>query len=555
MRALGRRAERRSRASGTAAALQLDPATHAIRAGDRSVPLTPTEFRLLAALVSRPGEVVRRRELVAAAWPDGAIVHENTLDTYVGRLRRKLRELGVEARDLDRARGRLLAAVKRLLIRDRVTLASVAVLAVGLAGARHRGERAAHQAAEPGCLGAAARAHRGTARDGRHEFWPDQAPRRAEDAALDRAQLGLRGTAGDRAPGRLCELQRAADGLVARQTDRRSDARREHAPSCHARVRTGWGQGSEPWWSAYPWTPTSTASGSHVSRRSALSLLVLVLGALVARRAVGAALRPVGDMAASAADWSEHDLGRRLDLGSAARRADRARRDARRSAGQDRRRAAPRAALLRGDGARAPHSAERRPRRSRAGASNTRPAAHRTRAARGDPAACDRMASAIDTLLVSARAPGPRGSADPAAAVRDAAAAFEPAARAAGVRLTLRDPLRPLRVGADREQVTQALAPLLDNAISHAKANVTVSTAAGGGGHRYRGRGRRRRLRERWSRRDVRAGGQLTRRRGARSAARAASRAVVRWRRRRGAAPGRARFELRLPGTLSSFTS
>ena len=84
--------------------MQLDPATHALRAGDRTVPLTPTEFRLLAVLVARPGEVVRRRELVAAAWPDGAIVHENTLDTYVGRLRRKLRELGVEA-EISTARG------------------------------------------------------------------------------------------------------------------------------------------------------------------------------------------------------------------------------------------------------------------------------------------------------------------------------------------------------------------------------------------------------------------------------------------------------------------
>jgi two-component system response regulator MprA len=66
-----------------------------MHAGERSVALTPTEFRLLALLASRPGEVVRRRELVAAAWPDGAIVHDNTLDTYIGRLRRKLRRLGV----------------------------------------------------------------------------------------------------------------------------------------------------------------------------------------------------------------------------------------------------------------------------------------------------------------------------------------------------------------------------------------------------------------------------------------------------------------------------
>jgi two-component system response regulator MprA len=58
--------------------------------------LTPTEFRLLAALAGRPGRVLRRHELTAAAWPDGAIVHDNTLDTYVGRLRRKLREVSSE---------------------------------------------------------------------------------------------------------------------------------------------------------------------------------------------------------------------------------------------------------------------------------------------------------------------------------------------------------------------------------------------------------------------------------------------------------------------------
>ena len=72
--------------------LVLDPVAHALTAGDRTVSLTPTEFRVLAALVARPGAVVRRNELVRAAWPHGAIVHDNTLDQYVARLRRKLRE-------------------------------------------------------------------------------------------------------------------------------------------------------------------------------------------------------------------------------------------------------------------------------------------------------------------------------------------------------------------------------------------------------------------------------------------------------------------------------
>lgn len=73
--------------------VRLDPVRHAVSGGATTVPLTPTEFRLLAPLASRPGATVRRRELVAAAWPDGAIVHDNTLDVYVARLRRKLEQL------------------------------------------------------------------------------------------------------------------------------------------------------------------------------------------------------------------------------------------------------------------------------------------------------------------------------------------------------------------------------------------------------------------------------------------------------------------------------
>jgi len=76
--------------------LRLDPATHAVQRGDATVPLTPTEFRLLAALAARPGDAMRRRELAGAAWPEGAIVHDNTLDVYIARLRRKLRDLESE---------------------------------------------------------------------------------------------------------------------------------------------------------------------------------------------------------------------------------------------------------------------------------------------------------------------------------------------------------------------------------------------------------------------------------------------------------------------------
>jgi two-component system response regulator MprA len=80
-------------AAGSGDQLEMNPAAHAVQVEGVGVPLTPTEYRLLATLAARPGEVVRRRELISAAWPDGAIVHDNTLDAYLARIRRKLREI------------------------------------------------------------------------------------------------------------------------------------------------------------------------------------------------------------------------------------------------------------------------------------------------------------------------------------------------------------------------------------------------------------------------------------------------------------------------------
>jgi two-component system OmpR family response regulator len=87
-----RRRHSLTKAQPAAGELALDPAGHALTVGDNSIHLTPTEFRLLATIAARPGEVVRRNTLVAAGWPDGAIVHDNTLDAYISRLRAKLRQ-------------------------------------------------------------------------------------------------------------------------------------------------------------------------------------------------------------------------------------------------------------------------------------------------------------------------------------------------------------------------------------------------------------------------------------------------------------------------------
>lgn len=73
--------------------LRLDPARHGISCGSESVELTPTEFRIFARLAAHPGEAVRRRALIQAGWPQGAVVHDNTLDVYIAAIRRKLAKL------------------------------------------------------------------------------------------------------------------------------------------------------------------------------------------------------------------------------------------------------------------------------------------------------------------------------------------------------------------------------------------------------------------------------------------------------------------------------
>jgi two-component system KDP operon response regulator KdpE len=54
------------------------------------VRLTPTEWRLLEALVTRPGRLVSQRQLLAEVWGPGYAVETNYLRVYVAGLRRKL---------------------------------------------------------------------------------------------------------------------------------------------------------------------------------------------------------------------------------------------------------------------------------------------------------------------------------------------------------------------------------------------------------------------------------------------------------------------------------
>src|SRR5262245_60705218 len=67
---------------------------------DRPLELTSTEFAILATLVSDPGRVFRRQELVTSLWGRADAIQSRTVDVHVARLRRKLAEAGGASSDI-----------------------------------------------------------------------------------------------------------------------------------------------------------------------------------------------------------------------------------------------------------------------------------------------------------------------------------------------------------------------------------------------------------------------------------------------------------------------
>jgi two-component system response regulator MprA len=84
--------------------LTLDTATREVRRGDRTIALTRREFDLLERLMASPGAVMPRERLIMDAWGFSSSVETNSVDVYVGYLRRKLEE-GGEPRLIHTVRG------------------------------------------------------------------------------------------------------------------------------------------------------------------------------------------------------------------------------------------------------------------------------------------------------------------------------------------------------------------------------------------------------------------------------------------------------------------
>ncbi len=73
-----------------AGGLELDRSRCHVHLGGQELSLTATEFRLLEFLMTRPGVVFSREQLLDAVWGHDRAVTDRTVDVYILRLRQKI---------------------------------------------------------------------------------------------------------------------------------------------------------------------------------------------------------------------------------------------------------------------------------------------------------------------------------------------------------------------------------------------------------------------------------------------------------------------------------
>jgi two-component system response regulator MprA len=107
MRALMRRSSIREAEQGdrlVAGDIVIDPRTMEVYRGDRKIELTRTEYQLLELFVRNPRAVLTRTAIFEHVWGYDFGPESNSLDVYIGYLRRKL-EAGGEPRVIHTVRG------------------------------------------------------------------------------------------------------------------------------------------------------------------------------------------------------------------------------------------------------------------------------------------------------------------------------------------------------------------------------------------------------------------------------------------------------------------
>ena len=74
--------------------LRLDPAAKRVTTKAGKVELSPSEFRLLHFLMTHPGRIYSRAQLLDQVWGDHVFIEERTVDVHIRRLRKALEPTG-----------------------------------------------------------------------------------------------------------------------------------------------------------------------------------------------------------------------------------------------------------------------------------------------------------------------------------------------------------------------------------------------------------------------------------------------------------------------------
>lgn len=104
VRALFRRHETERPAALRFADLTLEPHSHTVRRGDREIPLTNLEFRLLRLFLEHPRQVLSKETVLDRIWGYDFGGNVNIVEVYVKQLRQKLEAVG-EPRLIQTIRG------------------------------------------------------------------------------------------------------------------------------------------------------------------------------------------------------------------------------------------------------------------------------------------------------------------------------------------------------------------------------------------------------------------------------------------------------------------
>jgi len=79
-----------------AGTLRIDTASHRVTVGEETVPLGPTEYRLLQFFMEHPERVYGRSQLLDRVWGGNVYVEERTVDVHIRRLRKALEPYGCD---------------------------------------------------------------------------------------------------------------------------------------------------------------------------------------------------------------------------------------------------------------------------------------------------------------------------------------------------------------------------------------------------------------------------------------------------------------------------